>query len=172
MGNKSHKKDYNILLMGFDESGKIKIFNHFKYFDEHKNNIPSIGFNLECIYYKGCNFTLWILGGDSKNRVMWRNYFQNAHAIILVIDSTDKDNIEDANEEIRKLSIEEELKGCPILIMANRQDLENALSPEEIKKELGEITERKFDVKGTSAKTGQGIQEAFEWILNTLMNKD
>ena len=172
MGNNFHKKDYKILLMGSDDSGKTKIFNHFKYLDEHKNNVPSIGFNLECIYYKGCNFTLWNLGGDSKNRIMWRHYFQNAHGIILVIDSTDKDIIEDVNEEIRFLSIEEDLKGCPILIMANRQDLENALSPEEIKKGLGEITERKFEVKGTSAKTGQGIQEAYEWILNTLMNKD
>ena len=121
--------------------------------------------------YKGCNFTLWDLGGE-KARILWRHYFQSANAIILVIDSTDNDNIEDAIEEFRKLLTEEDLKGCPFLIMANRQDLENAESPDEIKKKFGEIIGRKFEVIGTSAITGQGIKEGYEWVFNTIIKNN
>ena len=54
---------------------------------------------------------------------LWRNFFSGINAIISVIDSTNKDNIEDAKEVIRKLLIEEELKECPFLVMANQQDI-------------------------------------------------
>ena len=103
---------------------------------------------------------------------MWRHYFQSANAIIFVIDSTDNDNIEDAIEEFKIMSIDEDLKGCPFLIMANRQDLENAESPDEIKKKFGEITGRKFEVIGTSAITGQGIEEGYEWVFNTTIKNN
>ena len=165
------KKDYNILIIGFDESGKTSIFNRFKYFNENENTNRTIFFNLECILYKGCNFTLRDLGGE-KARILWRHYFQSANAIIFVIDSTDNDNIEDAIEEFRKLLTEEDLKGCPFLIMANRQDLENAESPDEIKKKFGEIIGRKFEVIGTSAITGQGIKEGYEWVFNTIIKNN
>ena len=169
MGNKIfHKKDYKLLIIGFDDSGKTIIFKYFKSFSQNKSTFPSIDLNLECINYKGQNFTLWDLGGP-KARALWSHYFQNANAIIFVIDSTDKDNIEDAKEEISKLINEEELKGCTFLVMANRQDLKNAFSPEEIKKEIGEIPGREFNVIGTSAKTYQGIKEGYEWIFNTLI---
>ena len=102
---------------------------------------------------------------------LWRNFFSGINAIIFVIDSTNKDNIEDVKEVIRKLLIEEELKECPFLVMANQQDIENAVSPEEIKNKIWEFTGRKFDVIGTSAKTGQGIKDGFEWVFDILIKK-
>ena len=45
------KKDYNILIIGFDESGKTSIFNRFKYFNENENINRTIFFNLECILF-------------------------------------------------------------------------------------------------------------------------
>lgn len=63
----------------------------------------------------------------------------------------------------------------PLLIMANKQDLLNALSPGEITTELGlnEIRDRVWQILPCSAKTGEGLQESMEWIVEQInVNKD
>ncbi len=54
--------------------------------------------------------------------------------------------------------------------MANKQDLLNALSQDEITLELGlnELRDRTWQILPCSAKTGEGLQEAMEWIVEQI----
>jgi ADP-ribosylation factor-like protein 3 len=54
--------------------------------------------------------------------------------------------------------------------MANKQDLLNALSAAEITTELGlnELRERTWQILPCSAKTGDGLQEGMEWIVEQI----
>ena len=105
------KKDVRILMVGLDAAGKTTILYQLK-MGETVKTIPTIGFNVETLDYKGLNFTVWDVGGQDKIRVLWKHYYQNTDGLIFVVDSNDRDRIEDAAEELKKMLAEEELKDC------------------------------------------------------------
>jgi small GTP-binding protein len=53
------------------------------------------GFNVETVEYKNISFTVWDVGGQDKIRPLWRHYYQNTQGLIFVVDSNDRDRIDD-----------------------------------------------------------------------------
>ena len=105
--------------------------------------------------------------GQKSIRPYWRNYYDQTDALIYVIDSADRRRMEETGVELNQLLDEERLSQVPLLVMANKQDLLNALSPGEITTELGldQLRERTWQILPCSAKTGEGLQEGMEWIV-------
>lgn len=99
--------------------------------------IPTIGFNVETISYKNINFTVWDVGGRDKARNLIVHYYQNTQGVILCVDSNDRERLSEAKYELDRVLTAEELKACPILIFANKRDLENAMPMEEFLDKLG-----------------------------------
>lgn len=60
---------------------------------------------------------------------------------------------------------EEELKGAVLVVLANKQDIEGAMTPAEVANALGlsSIKNRKYQIFKTSATKGVGLDEAMEW---------
>ena len=165
-------KNVRIIMIGLDDAGKTTILNVLK-IGETTETIPTIGFNVETLDYKGLNFTVWDVGGQDKIRVLGKHYYQNTDGLIFVVDSNDRDRIEDAAEELKKMLAEEELKDCAVLVMANKQDLNGALSPNDVtdKMGMGQLKGRSWLVQGTSATTGQGLKEGLDWMAGVLLKK-
>src|SRR3990167_8132182 len=90
------KKEMRILMVGLDAAGKTTILYKLK-LGEIVTTIPTIGFNVETVEYKKINFTVWDVGGQDKIRPLWRHYYQNTQGLIFVVDSNDKDRIQEAN---------------------------------------------------------------------------
>jgi small GTP-binding protein len=166
------KKDVRMLMVGLDAAGKTTILYQLK-MGETVKTIPTIGFNVETLDYKGLNFTVWDVGGQDKIRVLWKHYYQNTDGLIFVVDSNDRDRVDDASEELKKMLGEEELKDCVVLVMANKQDLKEAMSPNEITDKLGmsQLKGRQWLVQGTSATSGQGLKEGLDWMAGILLKK-
>jgi len=166
------KKDVRMLMVGLDAAGKTTILYRLK-MDETVKTIPTIGFNVETLDYKGLNFTVWDVGGQDKIRVLWKHYYQNTDGLIFVVDSNDRDRIEDSAEELKKMLAEDELKDCILLVMANKQDLSDAMNPNEITEKLGlsSIKGRQWLVQGTSATRNQGLKEGLDWMAGVLLKK-
>jgi small GTP-binding protein len=166
------KKDVRMLMVGLDAAGKTTILYQLK-MGETVKTIPTIGFNVETLDYKGLNFTVWDVGGQDKIRVLWKHYYQNTDGLIFVVDSNDKDRVEDAAEELKKMLNEDELKDCAVLVMANKQDLPGAMSPNEVTEKLGmsQLKGRQWLVQGTSATTGQGLKEGLDWMAGVLLKR-
>merc|ERR1711865_1226524 len=93
------KKEMRILMVGLDAAGKTTILYKLK-LGEVVTTIPTIGLNVEEVQYKNINFTVWDVGGQDKIRKLWRYYYQNTQGLIFVVDSNDRDRIQDAREEI------------------------------------------------------------------------
>ena len=57
---------------------------------------------------------------------------------------------------------DERMFGVPVLVMANKQDLPQALGPSEVANKLGlsVIKDRDWRVQGTTATNGDGVYEA------------
>ena len=169
---KINKKDVRILMVGLDTAGKTTILYQLK-MGKTVKTIPTIGFNVETLDYKNLSITVWDVGGQDKIRVLWKHYYQNTDGLIFVVDSNDRERIEDSAEELQKMLAEEELKDCAILVMANKQDLNGALPPGEVTEQLGmgKLKGRTWLVQGTCAITGQGLKEGLDWMACVLLNR-
>jgi len=93
-------KEMRLIMLGLDGAGKTTILYKIK-IGEVVNTIPTIGFNVENVEYKNINLNVWDLGGQSKIRLLWRHYYTNVHAIIFVVDSTDKERIGENRDELQ-----------------------------------------------------------------------
>ena len=60
---------------------------------------------------------------------------------------------------------EEELRKAMLMVFANKQDLEGAMTPAEISNALGlsALKNRTWSIFKTSALKGEGLEEAMEW---------
>ena len=134
--------------------------------------------------FKNIKFQVWDLGGQSSIRFesifwiftffsnsprpYWRCYFPNTSAIIYVIDSADRTRLTTSRTELLTMLSEEELKGVPLLVFCNKQDMPEALKPEEISEQLGlaggEKT-RPWSVRGSCATKGEGLEDGLDWYV-------
>jgi GTPase SAR1 family protein len=58
---------------------------------------------------------------------------------VFVIDSADRERIAISKQELDLMLQEEELRGAPILVLANKQDLPNAMNEVEVRKRINEV---------------------------------
>ena len=135
--------------------------------------IPTSGFNVESIEYKGITFTTWDVGGRCKSRALFRHYYKGTDALIWVVDSNDRDRMEITKDELHRTMNDEEMSGVPVLVFANKQDLPNALSAEEVAAALGLHAFRHdhWYIEPCNATTGNGLYEGLDWLKNQVEEK-
>merc|ERR1711979_8573 len=165
------KQDMRIIMVGLDAAGKTTIIYKLK-LGEVVTTIPTIGFNVETVEYKNISFQVWDIGGQDKIRKLWRYYYNGTHGAIFVVDSSDRDRIEDAREELMKMLSEDEMRDAVLLVMANKQDLPNAMSTSEVAEKLGlcDLRRRQWFVQGACATTGHGLPDGLDWLSRTLLS--
>ena len=114
------KIEMRVVTLGLDGSGKTSILFKLKQ-NEFVQCIPTIGFNVESLEYKNVKFTIWDVGGQPKLRPLWKHYYLNTQAVVFVIDSSNPERLDEAQNELVKLIAEKELKDAFILILLNKQ---------------------------------------------------
>lgn len=62
--------------------------------------------------------------------------FNNAEGVIFVVDSSDRDRIPEAKEELHMLMNNEQLRDSLLLVFANKQDMPDAMSASELTDKL------------------------------------
>lgn len=70
-------------------------------------------------------------------RPLWRHYYQNTDALVLVVDSNDRERIGEVKDELDRMLAEDELRDAILLVLANKQDLPGALTALEVTDKLG-----------------------------------
>ncbi|NXD17468.1 ARF5 factor, partial [Nothocercus nigrocapillus] len=124
------------VAVGLDAAGKTTILYKLK-LGEIVTTIPTIGFNVETVEYKNICFTVWDVGGQDKIRPLWRHYFQNTQGLIFVVDSNDRERVQESADELQKMLQEDELRDAVLLVFANKQDMPNAMAVSELTDKLG-----------------------------------
>lgn len=167
------RREVCIIMVGLDAAGKTTVLYRLKLGDAVKT-LPTIGFNVEKLEYKNILFTVWDLGGQVATRKIWQHYYQNTDALIFVVDSSDRDRIEEANEELLKMLHKEEMRDAVLLVLANKQDLPDAMTTGELTAKLGLNglgRNRKWLVQETCATAGDGLYEALDWLALTIASQ-
>jgi GTPase SAR1 family protein len=101
---------------------------------------------------------VWDIGGQKAIRPYWKNYYDNTDGLVFVVDSSDEERLNECIEELNSLLVEEGLVKVPLLVYANKQDLQFALEAEEILSQLklSEIENRTWNIQACSALTKEG----------------
>ena len=82
-----------------------------------------VGFNVETVTYKNVKFNVWDVGGQDKIRPLWRHYYTGTQGLVFVVDSQDRERIDEAKQELHRILSDREMKECLLLVFANKQDL-------------------------------------------------
>ncbi|CEH14604.1 gtp-binding protein [Ceraceosorus bombacis] len=165
--NKHKDREQRHLFLGLDNSGKSTIVRSL--LGESTDDVsPTLGFDIRSIVHLGYTLNIWDIGGQKSLRPYWRNYFERTDALIWVVDSGDRQRLDDAKQELRSVVGEERLAGASILIFANKQDISGSLSAQEISASLTlqDLSKtHSWRIQPCSAITGQGLQEGIDWLV-------
>ncbi|QPG73899.1 hypothetical protein FOA43_001214 [Brettanomyces nanus] len=179
------REEYSVLILGLDNAGKTTLLEEVKsqYITSYKKLppsriLPTMGQNVATIKVNKVNLKFWDVGGQDTLRELWDEYYEKAHAIVFVIDSCDKDRLVECSNALTKIVTNDLAEGLPILMLANKQDLD---SPD--KMELADIKEifnpiaanlnaRDSRVLPVSAITGDGVKDSIDWLhVRLIRNK-
>lgn len=162
-------EEYKILIVGLDNAGKTTVLYKIL-LNEVVATTPTIGSNVEEFSYKNIKFLMWDIGGQDSLRMSWSTYYANTRAVIMVIDSTDKDRLHISKEELHKMMDHDHLKNASLLVFANKQDIPGALKASEISNllNLTSLKDRMWHIQACCALTGDGLFEGLDWIVHQL----
>jgi len=159
---------------GLDNAGKTTILKKFNG-EDIESISPTLGFNIQTLEYAGLKLNVWDVGGQKTIRSYWRNYFEQTDGLVWVVDSADRRRLRDCREELHGLLAQEKLAGASLLIFANKQDLEGALSVGEIADTLGlggdAFARRHWQIVACSAVTGAGLVGGIDWLVKDIASR-
>lgn len=159
---------------------------------KNKRILPTVGQNTTTIRFEtdldlqlssqfnNINLKFWDLGGQKSLRGMWSRYFKLCHGIIFIIDSTDTERFQECYETLMEISHHElwledlGTVNVPILMMANKQDLPQAVDLVALK--TGVFIQAVSELEATDSKllpvsvlTNLGLKESLEWLVTRLI---
>ena len=162
---------FRVIMVGLDSAGKTTVLYRLKR-GETAQTIPTIGFNVEELQIGAVDLKVWDVGGQTVVRELWSHYLTgSSSAIVFVLDSTDRERVNEAKDELHELLEHESATKSALLILANKQDLPNALNRAEVADALqvSALSQvRACAVFEISALYGDGLNHAMEWLTTTL----
>nr|QXF29067.1 Arl5 [Planomonas micra] len=163
-------QEFKVVVVGLNNAGKTTTV-YKLHLGEVVVTSPTIGSNVEevtCPDKPNVKFQMWDLGGQDSLRQSWATYYANTTAVILVIDSTDRERVDVIRKELYGMLEHDDLASAVLLVFANKQDVKGAMPPGEISTALGlhTLKNREWHIEGSCALTGQGLDEGLRWIAS------
>ncbi|XP_043088031.1 ADP-ribosylation factor-related protein 1 isoform X1 [Puntigrus tetrazona] len=180
----------------FLEQTKTKFSKNYKGMNLSKIT-TTVGLNIGTIDVGKARLMFWDLGGQEELQSLWDKYYAESHGVIYVIDSTDEERLGESKNAFvifrdltvnetpvgrsgfisvfrtEKMISSEVLEGVPLLVLANKQDVENCLSVPDIKTAFSDcapkIGKRDCLVQPCSALSGQGVNDGIEWMVKCVI---
>lgn len=123
-----------ISLVGFSGVGKTTITKLIKAEEIPMQHIPTITGDIATIKIGKLHFHLWDFAGQEQFSYLWSNFIKGSDAVLLITDST-LENVEKSKFFLEL--IKEQAPDAHSAVIANKQDLEQAIKPDKIEDILG-----------------------------------
>ncbi|KAG8923708.1 ADP-ribosylation factor-like protein 2 [Tulasnella sp. 418] len=170
--NRRKEREMRILFLGLDNAGKTTIVKKLNG-DDINTVSPTLGFEIKTFIHGHYTLNIWDVGGQRTLRPYWRNYFEQTDALVWVVDSSDRLRMGDCRDELHSLLQEDRLAGASLLVFANKQDLEGAMSEAEIRDALNltAIKMHNWKILSCSAVTGHNLLEGIDWTVKEVAER-
>ncbi|XP_032410220.1 ADP-ribosylation factor-like protein 13A isoform X1 [Xiphophorus hellerii] len=121
-----------ILVVGLDKAGKTSSIRGMLRVPTGVDAGPTHGCIKNELRVENYLVTLLDAGGSVESRGAWRELYGEAHGVIFVVDSSDRQRMKEARDVLADLLKQPRVAGKPILVLANKQDKMNALLGSEL----------------------------------------
>ena len=157
----------SIPVLGLIDAGKTSII----YYILHKtfrNVHQTLDTQTSTASYKGQKVNLLDVPG--RDCSYWSRYYSNSIGIIFVVDGTNKTDTDLFIEYVRLALTNNEVQKVPILFYINKCTEEEGNKIQELLKEKLQLNQKniKFSCINCNPKTGHGIFDGFEWLMNNI----
>ena len=166
------KYTFKILTLGESGVGKTCILRRFVENKFSKNHLATIGidFKTKTISIKGYEVKLkiWDTAGQERFRNITNQYYKGADGIVLVYDLTNKETmlkIKDWMNQIQQNTTSSEIA---LVLVANKVDLNRVITNDESLSLSQQLKIKSFE---TSALSGDGIDDIFQYLTMEIINK-
>nr|QXF29050.1 Arl13 [Gefionella okellyi] len=164
-----------LVILGVDNAGKTTILTDIKHEDTEMVT-PTWGFASETIEHGKYTLTFFDLGGGKSLRGIWPRYFSEVHGCIYVVDASDPERIEESKQTFMEAIAETHMQGKPLLIFANKQDVDGALSAADVadRLDLASIHSHSYHIAACTAKhkldtpMDPRLTAGLKWIVDTI----
>ena len=174
----NYDKTCQILLIGDSSVGKTSLIQRYANGIFKEEYLATVGLDYytkqEMINDITVLVKLWDTAGQERFKALTPNYFRNAEGVVLAYDVTNSESFENLKFWINsiKSNLGEKNIFIPIIIIGNKIDMEDMrdITKEDASKFAKENNYKYFE---TSAKTGEGVDEAIRDLVNqVLANSD
>ncbi|XP_075854668.1 ADP-ribosylation factor-like protein 10 [Microcebus murinus] len=124
-----------VLVLGLDGSGKSTFLRVLSGKPALEGHVPTWGFNSVRLSCRDFQVDLLEIGGSQNLRFYWKEFVNEVDVLVFVVDSADRPRLPWARQELHKLLDRD--PDLPVVIVANKQDLSEAVSVVELQRELG-----------------------------------
>lgn len=161
------KEEMELTLVGLQNSGKTTFVNIIASGQFSEDMIPTVGFNMRKVTKGNVTIKLWDIGGQPRFRSMWERYCRGVNAIIYMIDAADGTKMSGAKDELHALLAKEQLRGIPVLVLGNKNDLPNSMGVEQLIEALNlkAIADREVCCYSISCKSQANIDITLQWLI-------
>jgi ADP-ribosylation factor-like protein 8 len=156
-----------MVIVGLENSGKTTFINSLAD-GTPGDTVPTIGLNVKTVHKGNLIIKAWDLGGQVQYRTEWARYAKGTNVIIFVVDAAATDLISYSRKELHTMLEERDLAGIPILVLANKIDINPHLTEPEIIQglNLDYVIDNPWLVISISALRGTNIERVVDWLLD------
>ena len=170
----NYDKTCQILLIGDSLVGKTCLIQRYANGIFKEDYISTVGLDYytkqEMINNLNVSVKLWDTAGQERFKALTASFFRNAEGVVIAYDVTNSESFDNLKFWISsiKTNLFEKNIFIPIIIIGNKIDLEDM---RDISKDVASAfaKENNFKYFETSAKTGEGVDEAFRDLVNQIL---
>ncbi|MFW9995714.1 MAG: ADP-ribosylation factor-like protein [Candidatus Odinarchaeota archaeon] len=162
-----------ISFVGLSNAGKTTAINRLKY-NEFTPTVPTIGVSGEIIKIKSLNVQVFDLGGQMMLRSLWQPFVKTSQGTVYIFDAADPSTLDESLDWFWRVIDWTEHQGV-VMFLANKIDLPH-MDINEIMMRLdlsrfAKYPDLSFQIFPVSMKTGQNVENAFNWFWSKIIKR-
>eukprot|EP00322_Chrysochromulina_rotalis_P006307 CAMPEP_0115863246 /NCGR_PEP_ID=MMETSP0287-20121206/18593_1 /TAXON_ID=412157 /ORGANISM="Chrysochromulina rotalis, Strain UIO044" /LENGTH=265 /DNA_ID=CAMNT_0003317693 /DNA_START=97 /DNA_END=892 /DNA_ORIENTATION=- len=163
---------FKVLLIGDAGVGKSSILLRFTddSFEEQMASTIGVDFRVKTVTLGGktAKLTIWDTAGQERFRTLTSSYYRGCHGVILVFDVNDRDSFTHLQQWLEELDLYSTTQHSVKLLVGNKIDVRDR----QVTVEEAEAFARRQAMMyiETSAKTREGIRQAFEEVVQKILD--
>ncbi|XP_042523031.1 ADP-ribosylation factor-like protein 10 [Dipodomys spectabilis] len=150
-----------VLVLGLDGCGKSTFLRMLAGKPPLEGHVPTWGFNSVRLPTRNFEVDLLEIGGSQNLRFYWKEFVNEVDVLVFMVDSADRPRLPSARQELHKLLDKD--PDLPVVVVANKQDLGEAMNVAELQQELGlqDVGSQRevFLLAASIAPAGPGFEE-------------